>query len=103
MFFKPNSKRQLTVISAISGSLLLGSAGSATAACVFVVTAGDDTYVCDSGTSAGFFDPDGNNSLTLPAGGTGVITSTVSFGAGADTVVIRSGQTASIRTGQWNR
>jgi outer membrane autotransporter protein len=99
LFFKPNSKRQLIVFSTISSSLLLGSAGSATAACVFVVTAGDDTYVCDSGTSAGFADPGGNNSLTLPAGGTGVITSTVSFGAGADSVTIRSGTTASIEQG----
>ncbi|MFK4809152.1 autotransporter outer membrane beta-barrel domain-containing protein [Devosia sp. ZW T5_3] len=99
MFFKPNFKHQLIVFSTISSSLLLGSAGSATAACVFVVTAGDDTYVCDSGTSAGFFDPGGNNSLTLPAGGTGVITSTVSFGAGADSVTIRSGTTASIEQG----
>jgi len=63
----------------------------AAAACSFVPTAGDDIYLCDSGTSAGFTDLGGNNRLTLPAGGTGTITSAITFGAGTDTVEIYSG------------
>ncbi|GLQ09502.1 autotransporter [Devosia yakushimensis] len=99
MFCYLRTPRQLIVFSTISGSLLLTTAGGASAACVFVVTAGNDTYVCDSGSSAGFVDLGGNNVLTLPMGGTGVITSTVSFGGGADTVTIRSGTTAAIEQG----
>ncbi|CAN7473527.1 autotransporter outer membrane beta-barrel domain-containing protein [Phyllobacterium sp. LjRoot231] len=36
-------------------------------------------------------DPGGNNSLTLPTGGTGIITGPVTFSTGVDTVVINSG------------
>lgn len=99
MFCKPYPTRQLIVFSTISGLLLLGTASNATAACVFVVTAGNDTYVCDSGSAPGFTDLGGDNVLTLPTGGTGVITSTVSFGGGADTVTVRSGTTANIEQG----
>jgi outer membrane autotransporter protein len=99
LFCNLRRTRQLIVFSTISGSLLLITAGSASAACVFVVTAGNDTYVCDSGSSAGFTDLGGNNILTLPESGTGVITSPVVFGPGADTVIVRSGQTAGIEQG----
>ncbi|CAN7601519.1 autotransporter outer membrane beta-barrel domain-containing protein [Ensifer adhaerens] len=64
---------------------------TANAACTFAPTAGDDVYVCDSGTSGSLSDLGGNNSLTLPAGGTGTINGTVTFGPGADTVAIHSG------------
>src|SRR3546814_11691286 len=49
----------------------LGQASPVLAQCVLTPTAGDDAHICDSGTSAGGLDdPDGNNQLTLPAGGT---------------------------------
>src|SRR3546814_9141679 len=71
----------------------LGQASPVLAQCVLTPTAGDDAHICDSGTSAGGLDdPDGNNQLTLPAGGTGTVAGDVSFGDGADIVVIDSGR-----------
>ncbi|HWW59607.1 MAG TPA: hypothetical protein VN047_22150, partial [Sphingopyxis sp.] len=71
----------------------LSHASPALAQCVFTPTAGDDAHVCGSGTSAGGLnDPGGNNRLDLPAGGTGTIAGNVTFGSGADIVVIGSGQ-----------
>ncbi len=62
------------------------------AACAFSPGPGDDTFVCDSGTStAGLTDLQGNNRLTLPAGGTGIINGPVTFGAGADRILIDAG------------
>jgi hypothetical protein len=59
----------------------------ALAACVLTPGPGNDTYTCDSGSSpTGLTDLTGNNTLTLPAGGTGTINGTVTFGAGADSV-----------------
>ncbi|OCP00229.1 autotransporter outer membrane beta-barrel domain-containing protein [Ensifer sp. LC13] len=84
------STRQLALLASTAVGLCLQSLPAA-AACTFVPTAGDDIYVCDSGTSAGFTDLGGNNTLTLPAGGTGTITSAITFGAGVDTVEIHSG------------
>lgn len=66
-------------------------APAAQAACTFSPTLGNDAYVCDSGTAASLTDLNGNNSLTLPAGGTGRITGAVTFGAGVDQVNIASG------------
>lgn len=43
------------------------------AACALTPGPGNDTFICDSGSSAGLSDLLGNNSLTLPAGGTGTI------------------------------
>jgi hypothetical protein len=43
------------------------------AACALTPGPGNDTSICDSGSSAGLTDLLGNNSLTLPAGGTGTI------------------------------
>lgn len=60
-------------------------------ACTFAPTVGDDAYVCDSGTATGLIDLQGNNSLTLPAGGTGTISGAVNFGGGADRVTVASG------------
>ena len=54
------------------------------AACTLTPTAGDDTYVCDSGTSPGLSDLSGNNRLTMPANGSGVIQGDITFGAGTD-------------------
>lgn len=63
----------------------------ALADCTFAPGVGNDAYVCDSATAPGLSDLLGNNSLTLPAGGTGSITGTVDFGPGQDTVSIGSG------------
>ncbi|MHA6788712.1 autotransporter family protein [Pseudomonas bijieensis] len=65
-------------------------APAAMAACTLAPTAGDDTYVCDSGTSPGLTDLAGNNSLTLPANGSGVISGDVTFGTGLDRIVINA-------------
>lgn len=62
------------------------------AACTFSPGPGDDTFVCDSGTStAGLTDLLGNNRLTLPAGGTGTVNGPVTFGAGQDRILIDAG------------
>src|SRR5688572_21927492 len=63
---------------------------AAMAACTLVPTAGNDTYVCDSGTSPGLTDLSGDNSLTMPANGSGVITGDVTFGTGVDSIVINA-------------
>lgn len=62
----------------------------AMAACTLTPTAGDDTYVCDSGTSAGLTDLLGDNTLTLPASGSGLIQGDVVFGDGADRIEINA-------------
>lgn len=63
---------------------------AAMAACTLTPTAGDDTYVCDSGTSPGLTDLSGNNILTMPANGSGVISGDVTFGTGVDRIVINA-------------
>ncbi|AJA09959.1 hypothetical protein SKP52_15400 [Sphingopyxis fribergensis] len=61
--------------------------------CFHAHTAGNDSHVCSSGTSLGGLpDTGGNNQLTLPTGGTGVIAGNVTFGGGNDVVVIDSGR-----------
>ena len=62
------------------------------AACALTPGPGNDTFICDSGSSAGLTDLLGNNSLTLPAGGSGTINGNVIFGPGTDAVRIDSGQ-----------
>lgn len=84
------STRQLALLASTAMGLCLQSL-PAIAACSFAPTAGGDFYICDSGTSVGFTDLGGNNTLTLPAGGSGTITSGITFGAGVDTVEIHSG------------
>ena len=49
-------------------------------ACSFSPTLGDDAFVCDSGTAPSLSDLQGNNRLTLPAGGSGTITGAVTSG-----------------------
>lgn len=63
---------------------------AAMAACTLTPTAGDDAYVCDSGTSPGLTDLSGNNSLTMPTNGSGVISGDVTFGTGVDRIVINA-------------
>lgn len=61
------------------------------AACTLVPTAGDDNYICDSGSSPGLTDTGGNNSLTFPQSGTGSINGDLLFGPGADLLHLSSG------------
>ncbi|MBC3372532.1 autotransporter outer membrane beta-barrel domain-containing protein [Pseudomonas sp. SWRI92] len=69
---------------------LLLPVSSTMAACTLTSTAGDDTNVCDSGTSAvGLTDLSGNNSLTVS--GTGLIQGDVVFDNGVDRIEINVG------------
>ena len=80
--------------SAAYGIVWLASSPAA-AACLFAPTAGDDLFVCDSGASVGgLTDPLGNNTLSLPDGGTGTVSGNVVFGGGIDTIDMRSGTIA---------
>ncbi len=78
-------------VCAVSTSLLISSPLVSQAACSLSPSAGNDNFVCDSGSSGPLTDLSGNNSLTFPANGTGSINGNVSFGAGADRVVMDSG------------
>lgn len=80
----------------IVGSLsLLGAAlPSAQAACTFPPGAGNDTYVCDSGSSPSLVDTEGDNRLVFPANGTGAIEGDVTFGPGRDSIDMASGTIA---------
>lgn len=62
------------------------------AACTFAPTAGNDSHVCDSGSSGPLTDLAGNNTLSFPANGTGVINGNVAFGIGNDIVTMDSGK-----------
>ncbi len=64
---------------------------SAHGACTFGPDSGDNNYSCDSGTAASLTDLTGNNTLTLPAGGSGTITGEVTLGPGTDRVEVHSG------------
>ncbi|RRY11656.1 autotransporter family protein [Brucella anthropi] len=73
------------------GTVLLQSTPGM-AACSFSPTLGDDTFICDSGTSSGgLTDLNGNNTLLLPTGGTGTVSGDVAFGSGVDRVEVHSG------------
>nr|WP_296254603.1 autotransporter outer membrane beta-barrel domain-containing protein [Pseudomonas sp. UBA5706] len=61
------------------------------AACTLTPGAGDDSYVCDTNSSASLTDLTGNNRLSFPAGGNGTINGNVRFGPGADTLQMDSG------------
>lgn len=62
------------------------------AACTFNPGPGNDAYVCDSGSAPGLVDLQGHNSLSLPAGGTGLIAGDVTFGPGEDALDMASGR-----------
>ncbi|TPL45654.1 autotransporter outer membrane beta-barrel domain-containing protein [Mesorhizobium sp. B2-4-4] len=82
--------RMLGVFAATSLALLPNSA--AFAACLLVPTAGNDTFICDSGDSGGSLnDLNGDNTLTFPAGGTGQVSGNVTFGVGSDRINMQSG------------
>lgn len=76
---------------AVPTSLLMLASPTSEAACSLIPAAGDTDYTCDSGSSGPLTDTTGNNTLTLPANGTGTINGNVTFGAGADKVVMDSG------------
>jgi outer membrane autotransporter protein len=61
------------------------------AACTLVSGAGNDSSVCDSGSSAGLIDLAGNNVLIFPEGGSGVVSGDVLYGGGADRINMSSG------------
>ena len=64
---------------------------NAQAACNFTPTAGNDSFICDSGSAPSLIDLQGDNSLTLPANSTGSIIGPVRFGAGADRITVHGG------------
>ena len=61
------------------------------AQCSFSPTAGNDDYICDSGSAVSLTDLQGNNSLILPVNSTGIITGPVSLGPGADRITVNAG------------
>lgn len=81
----------LTCAATLPASLLLVFSPTAQAACTLTASLGDSTYTCDSGTSGPLTDLSGNNALTLPTKGTGVINGDVKFGPGIDRVLVNSG------------
>ena len=72
-------------------SVLSLALNNAQAACSFTPTAGNDSFVCDSGSAPSLVDLQGDNSLTLPASSTASITGPVTFGAGADRITVHGG------------
>lgn len=83
---------RLGLLASTSLFLSLLPVGPASAACVLSSTAGDDTVICDSGTTVGnLVDTSGNNTLLFPTGGTGQITGNVTYGVGADRIDMQSG------------
>lgn len=73
-------------------SLPLLSTAHVQAACSFTPGPGNDAHVCDSGSAPSLTDNAGDNSLSFPAGGNGVITGNVSFGDGKDALTMASGE-----------
>ncbi|SFU07548.1 outer membrane autotransporter barrel domain-containing protein [Mesorhizobium sp. YR577] len=85
-------KRHLGLLASTSIGIAFLQAAPAMAACTFVPTAGNDTFVCDSGISAGgLTDLLGNNTLQFPDAGTGTLNGNVSFGDGTDRIEMNSG------------
>jgi Ca2+-binding RTX toxin-like protein len=74
-----------------SGVALCASVEISQAACILNPASGDDVSVCSSGVSPSLTDLLGNNALIFPAFVTGVVAGNVTFGAGADTVQMNSG------------
>ncbi|WP_392889015.1 autotransporter outer membrane beta-barrel domain-containing protein [Pseudomonas migulae] len=77
---------------AISICLCIGWPHSSKAACTLTPTVGNDSFVCDSASSGPLTDLSGNNTLTFPATGNGTLSGNVTFGAGADRVIMGSGR-----------
>lgn len=59
---------------------------------MLVPSAGNTTFTCDSGDSGGSLtDTSGDNTLNFPAGGTGQVSGSVTFGIGTDRINMQSG------------
>ena len=87
-----NSSFFLSNTALLSLGAILSGALPAQAACLFSPLAGDDTFICDSGSSVGSLtDLGGNNTLILPVNGTGIINGDVTFGVGDDRIEVHSG------------
>jgi outer membrane autotransporter protein len=71
--------------------MLLSPVTEIRAACTLTPSAGNDSYVCDSGSSPGFTDLLGNNSLTFPVDGTGTIVGDIVLGPGINRLAMDSG------------
>jgi outer membrane autotransporter protein len=72
-------------------SVLLLRVTETQAACTLTAGAGNDFNICDSSISSGLTDLNGNNTLTFPPGGSGIIAGNVLFGAAADSIEMNSG------------
>ncbi|GFM84738.1 hypothetical protein PSCICO_01370 [Pseudomonas cichorii] len=69
-------------------------------ACDLTATIANEIQVCDSGSSGPLNKPGGNNTLIFPAGGTGSINGSVTYGPGSDRVEMNSGNiTGSVNQG----
>ncbi|MBX8496649.1 autotransporter outer membrane beta-barrel domain-containing protein [Pseudomonas cichorii] len=68
-------------------------------ACDLATTIGNAIQVCDSGSSGPLNKPAGNNTLIFPAGGTGSIIGSVTYGSGSDSIEMNSGNI----TGSFNQ
>ncbi|KOY02687.1 autotransporter outer membrane beta-barrel domain-containing protein [Pseudomonas nunensis] len=77
-----------------SACLCLGGSQISYASCTLTPSSGNDSFICDSGTSGPLTDLAGNNSLSFPANGTGRVNGNVTFGAGIDSVQMDSGTLA---------
>jgi outer membrane autotransporter protein len=71
--------------------LCITTPGTSHSACNLVSTLGGDTQICDSGSSGPLTNPGGNNVLIFPAGGSGSIVGSVTFGSGNDRIDMNSG------------
>jgi outer membrane autotransporter protein len=83
------SVRNILYLSSVS--MLLLPATETKAACTLTPGPGNDSYVCDSGTSPGFTDLLGNNTLTFPVSGTGTIVGNIVLGGGINRLAMDSG------------
>lgn len=81
----------LPCAAALPATLLMLGSPTIQAACTLNSAPGNSAYTCDSGTSGPLNDSSGDNTLLFPANGTGVINGDVTFGAGADQVLMNSG------------
>ncbi|SDG89768.1 autotransporter outer membrane beta-barrel domain-containing protein [Pseudomonas abietaniphila] len=83
------SVRNILYLSSVS--MLLLPATETKAACTLTPGPGNDSYICDSGTSPGFTDLLGNNTLTFPVSGTGTIVGNILLGGGINRLAMDSG------------
>lgn len=86
--------RSVPQVFVVPASLLIFVSPHASGACTLIAGPGNDSFICDSGTSGPLTDLAGNNSLSFPANGTGRVNGNVTFGAGIDAVQMDSGTLA---------